>query len=138
MLVPWPERPGNGARDERRLHRNGGDAIGGGADGFRIDQRISTVRVMAGISPGRIGRSFGLPDNFDHSPLLAVEDRLNAVDAAVQNFAFGRLAFGGGAGLVGAPKVGDVRPGFGADLDLVLVKDVACRACLRRRSSRLR
>jgi len=72
-----------------------------------------------------VGGGLGLPEDFDDLPALAVEDGLNAVDAAVENFAFGGLAFGGGAGFVGAPEVGHVGPGFGADLDLMLVKDGA-------------
>lgn len=57
---------------------------------------------------------------------MAIEDRLNAVDAPVE-----WLAFRGGAGFVGAPEVGNVGPGFGADLDLVLVKDVASALAYR-------
>ena len=68
---------------------------------------------------------FGLPDDLNYVPLLAVVDGLDAVDAAVHYFALGRLAIGGGACLIGAPEVGDVGPGFTADVDLLLVEDHA-------------
>ena len=71
-----------------------------------------------------------MPEDFLDVPLLAIVDGLDAVDAAVHWFAFGDFAVGrlsvcGGAGFVGAPQMGEVRPGFGADLELLFVEDLA-------------
>jgi len=51
-------------------------------------------------------------------PALAVEDGLDAVDAAI-----GWLVVGSDFGFVGAPEMGDVGPGLRLDLQLVLGED---------------
>jgi hypothetical protein len=56
-------------------------------------------------------------------PLLAVEDGLDRVDAAIDDFALGRFAVGSRAGFVGAPQMSHVIPAFGADFDLAFIED---------------
>ena len=80
--------------DERGLDGDVGDASGGGADGVERDERISCDAHGRYFSGTGFGRGLGLPDDFDYVPLLAVEDGLDAVDAAIEHFAFGRLAIG--------------------------------------------
>jgi hypothetical protein len=66
-----------------------------------------------------VGGDFGLPGDFDDVPLLAVVEGLDAVDAAV-----GGLVVAADFGFVGAPEVGDVGPGLGADVELMFVEHV--------------
>lgn len=58
---------------------------------------------------------FGLPDDLDHVPLLAVVDGLDAIDAAVSG-----LGVVADAGFVGAPEMSEVGPRLGLDVQLVL------------------
>src|SRR5438552_18016949 len=56
-----------------------------------------------------MGRVFILPINCQHPPAASIVEKLKAVDAPGKGF----LAFGV-AGLIGAPRVGDVVPNLNA------------------------
>jgi len=72
---------------------------------------------MEDIWRGRGRWGLRLAKRFRRCALLAVVDGLDAVDAAV-----GRLVVVADFGFVCAPEVGDVGPGLGADIDLVLME----------------
>lgn len=63
-----------------------------------------------------------LPADFDDLPALAVEDGLDAVDAAI-----GGLFVAANSGLAGTPEVGDVGPGLCLDRELVLGEDLRAK-----------